>query len=172
MATTPIVTDEHIDGGDDDSDSEDEVHSAVAMGKPIKLKVGGARKEKLFSEIVGRKSSDVAIGPLEILSVAVCLGDPTLPEYVLSCEAKCQVRQKNKKAIALLGTAKRAMSNALRKKSNTAVTKVLQRSSFTICSIIINPPLTYNFTIVFAIYLNVLRDSTTVTTMGMEVATQ
>ncbi|KAJ8074267.1 hypothetical protein PM082_012577 [Marasmius tenuissimus] len=139
-ATTPIVTDEHIDGGDDDSDSEDEVHSAVAMGKPIKLKVGGARKEKLFSDIVGRKSSDVAIGPLEycgnasqhtgphgILSVAVCPGDPTLPEYVLSCEAKHQVRQKNKKAFALLGTAKRAMSNALRKKSNTAVTKILQR---------------------------------------------
>ncbi|KAL0058066.1 hypothetical protein AAF712_015270 [Marasmius tenuissimus] len=135
-ATTPIVTDEHIDGGDDDSDSEDEVHSAVTMGKPIKLKVGGARKEKLFSEIVGRKSSDVAIGPLEycgnasrhtgphgILSVAVCPGDPTLPEYVLSCEAKRQVQQKNKKAFAPLGTAKRAMLNALRKKSNTAVTK-------------------------------------------------
>ncbi|KAJ8073137.1 hypothetical protein PM082_020005 [Marasmius tenuissimus] len=45
-------------------------------------------------------------------------------------------------------------------------------ASFTICSIIINPPLTYNFTIVFVIYLNVLRDSTTVTTMGTEAATQ
>uniref|UniRef100_A0A0W0F0U1 Uncharacterized protein n=1 Tax=Moniliophthora roreri TaxID=221103 RepID=A0A0W0F0U1_MONRR len=98
--------------------------------------LGEVREASLFSTIVKKGTTDVAIGPLEYCGNAVwsrvgkltvvspCREDPTLSSFALACQIQGYLRRKNK--IDAPEKAKTAMSKSHQLKVSKGITAVLK----------------------------------------------